>query len=82
MTVTRGGVVIEDIKIGDIHYEAEFGVALKVEVITLPKKNEKGQWVWKSKIVNKEEEVDYLVTPGLVHYGPNLYPAKDFKGRR
>lgn len=89
---TKGDVEVQNIKIGDIHWEYEMGFYAKVEVITLPEKNvdEDGdtQWRWKSKLledgkisdnvtsinfVNAGEEVQYLTTEGLSHYGPNLY---------
>lgn len=35
MTMTKGNVVIESIKIGDIHYEYDYGCGVKVEVICL-----------------------------------------------
>jgi hypothetical protein len=38
-------------------------VSIRVEVITLPKKNKSGQWIWKSKNIDSNKEIDYLVTP-------------------
>ena len=35
-TYTRGGICIEDMKIGDIHYDYEYGTYVKCEVIELP----------------------------------------------
>lgn len=72
-TLTKGNIVVEDIKIGDIHYEFEYNIGMKLEVITLPEKNESGQWVWSSRNLKSGNIVNYLVTPGLEHYGPNLY---------
>ena len=48
-TRTRGNVIVEDIKIGDVHYEYEYGVGIKCEVITLPELNEDGQYEWESR---------------------------------
>lgn len=42
-TYTKGNIVIEEIKIGDIHYEYDCGMGVKVRVISLPVKNE-DQW--------------------------------------
>ena len=73
-THTRGNVIVEDIKIGDIHYEyGRYGVGIKVEVITKPVRDEDGMWAWKSKNLNSGEEIEYGVNEKYVHYGPNLY---------
>ena len=36
MTYTKGNIIVENIKIGDIHYEYGYGLGIKVEVISLP----------------------------------------------
>ncbi len=81
---TKGGIVLEDIKIGDIHYEFEYGFGIKCEVITQPERIENGgdvQWKWKSRNVNNpEKEINYLVTEGFSHYGPNLYDYEAYTG--
>ena len=41
MTYTKGNVIVENIKIGDIHYEYGYGQELKVKVISLPIKEER-----------------------------------------
>jgi hypothetical protein len=76
-THTKGNVIVEDIKIGDIHYEYEYGIGIEVEVISEPVKNDKS-WTWKS--VNKRtgKEIDYSVTEGLEHYSANLYDYKAY----
>lgn len=51
-TSTRGNVIVEDIEVGDIHYEFEYGTGIKSEVITLPTIDEHGNYVWKGKNVN------------------------------
>lgn len=74
MTVKTGGeVLVEDIEIGDIHYECEYGKNLQVMVLTEPVRNGKGQWSWKSEDCKTEKEIEYLVTEGASHYGPKLY---------
>ena len=72
-THTKGNVIVEDIKVGDIHYEYDLGLGIKVEVVTLPKRDENGYWSWQSKQVSTGKLIDYGVTEGLAHYGPNLY---------
>lgn len=73
MTYTKGNVIVENIEIGDIHYEYEYGIGIKVKVLTKPTLNEDGQWVWKSENVNSGKIIDYLVTPEYSHYSANLY---------
>ena len=79
-TLTKGNIVIEDIKIGDIHYEYDMGMVVKVEVTSLPVKSDEGKFTWESKNVLTGKEVHYLLTPGFEHYGPNLYDYEAYKG--
>lgn len=72
-THTRGNVIVEDIKIGDIHYEYDYGCGIKCEVISLPKRNDDNQWEWNSKNLNSAEEIYYLVDPEYYHYSSKLY---------
>lgn len=73
MTYTKGNVIVEDIKVGDIHYEYELGLGVKCEVITKPILDEEGCWTWKSKNVNTKKEITYFVDPRYSHYSANLY---------
>ena len=73
MTRTKGNVIIENIKIGDIHYEFEYGIGIKCEVISLPQRDENGYWTWKSKNLNTDRIIDYVVNEKYIHYGPNIY---------
>lgn len=73
---TKGNVIVNEIKIGDIHYEFEYGCGIKCEVISLPIRTKSGdyyQWSWQSKNLKTGNVIDYLITEGLSHYGPNLY---------
>lgn len=73
-TTTKGNVIVENIKIGDIHYEFEYNVGIKSEVISLPVRDEDGYWTWKSKsLKNPDRIIDYGVHEKYSHYGPNLY---------
>jgi hypothetical protein len=72
-TYTKGNVIVENIKVGDIHYEYEYGLGIKSEVITLPMLNESGQYEWKNRNVNTGKEINYLVDPKYSHYSVNLY---------
>lgn len=79
-TYTAGNVIIEDIKIGDIHYEYELGLCIKSKVITLPVLNENGQFEWKSQRISNGEIIDYLVTPKYSHYSAKLYDYEAYSG--
>ena len=72
-TLTKGNIIVEEIKIGDIHYEYEYGVGIKCKVITLPEEDNEGNWSWKSENVTGGKEINYFVNPKYSHYGPNLY---------
>lgn len=79
-TYTKGNVIVEDIKVGDIHYEFEYGMGIKCEVITLPSLNEKGQYEWKSKNLSNGKEINYLVDPKYSsQFSPNLYDYEAYK---
>jgi hypothetical protein len=79
MTHTKGNVIVEDIKIGDIHYEFEYGMCIKTEVISLPVRNDDGLWSWQSKS-DQGTIIDYAVHEKYAHYGPNLYDYIAYQG--
>lgn len=80
MTSTKGNVIVEEIKVGDIHYEFECGIGMgiKCQVITLPVRSDDGFWTWKSKNLTSGKEIDYGVREGMSHYAPNLYDYEAF----
>lgn len=78
-TFTKGNVIVENIKIGDIHYEYEYGLGIKCEVMTLPERTDEGYWSWKSKNCTTGEEIEYGVTEGMAHYSSNLYDYEAYK---
>ena len=78
-TYTKGNVIVEEIKVGDIHYEYEWNVGVKCEVITLLKLNDSGQYEWKSRNLNSGKIIDYLVDPKYSHYSSNLYDYEAYK---
>lgn len=80
-TLTKGNVIVENIKVGDIHYEFEYGMCIKTEVITLPVRDEEW-WSWKSKSLITDRILDYSVREGYSHYGPNLYDYEAYMGCR
>lgn len=80
MTRTKGNVIVEQIIIGDIHYEYSMGMGVKVEVITHPVRDETGYWTWKSRNVNGSGVINYGVREGMSHYAPNLYDYEAYRG--
>lgn len=82
MTYTKGNVIVENIKIGDIHYEYEYGVGIKSEVISLPVRDADGLWSWQSKNVNGGGLINYAVHEKYSHYGPNLYDHEAYHVNR
>ncbi len=48
MVQTKGDVIIDQIQVGDIHREEEYGTVIMVEVVSQPKL-EDGFWYWDSK---------------------------------
>jgi hypothetical protein len=80
-TYTKGNVIVEEIKVGDIHYEYEWNVGAKCEVLTLPSRDENGYWTWTSKNLTTGKTMDYGVSEEYPHYAPNLYdyPAYNVK---
>jgi hypothetical protein len=79
MTRTKGNVIVEEINIGDIHYEYDMGVGIKSEVISKPTLNEDGNWTWKSKSLTNGREINYMVNPDYPHYSVNLYDYEAYK---
>lgn len=78
---TKGGIIVEEIQVGDIHYEFEYGCGLECKVLTKPVKDENNQWRWESENVRKPGHIiKYLITEGYGHYGPNLYSYKAYRG--
>jgi len=72
-TLTGGNVIVEDIEVGDIHWEFEGNLGVKTEVVSLPRFNKLGQWEWESKHLVSGEIIEYLVDPKYQHYAPKLY---------
>jgi len=78
-TYTKGGVIVEEIKVGDIQYEYGYGACIKVEVLTLPVCDDDGLWTWESKSVRNGGTIPYAVHKKYSHYGPNLYDHEAYK---
>jgi hypothetical protein len=80
ITRTGGDVIVEEIKVGDIHYEFEMGMGIKSQVLTEPTKDENGNWIWKSKNLNSGDEIEYMVNPKYPHYSVKLYTYEAYSG--
>lgn len=77
-TYTKGNVIVEEIKVGDIHYEYEWGVELKTTVQTLPVLKD-GKYTWKS-ITDEGKIINYVVDPKYPScYSVNLYDYQAYK---
>ena len=81
-TYTKGDVIVEEIRVGDTHYEIEHMLGLEVEVVTLPKRSESGAWYWDSKHKATGRIIHYIVHPDYNHYAPKLYTFKAYEGIR
>lgn len=79
MTHTKGNIIVEEIKVGDIHYEYEYGLGIKCKVITKPTLNEDKQWEWESENLKTGKKINYLVDPDYPHYSSNLYDYEAYK---
>lgn len=78
-TLTKGNVVVEDIKVGDIQYEFEYGLGLKSKVVSEPVRSDDGVWTWTNENLTTGERVEYAVdekTPSC--YSVNLYNYKAY----
>ena len=80
MTHTKGNVIVENIQIGDIHYEFDYGIGIKSKVITQPVRDSSGYWTWKSERISNGKLINYGVSEGNSHYGPNLYDYEAYHG--
>lgn len=82
-TYTKGNVIVEEIKIGDIHYEYEYGLCCKSKVLTLPESvvQDDGSlyWTWKSEEIPGGRVIDYGVNSKYSHYSANLYDYEAYK---
>lgn len=71
---TKGNVLVDNIKVGDILYEEAYGYEIATKVITQPNRNEEGYWTWQSEVLNnKDNIITYGVHEKYPHYAPALY---------
>ena len=80
-TLTKGDVVIEDIQIGDIHYEYDLGFCIKSRVLTVPQLDDDGLWSWKSINLFSNRIIHYAQSVDVPAYlGLNLYTTEAYMG--
>lgn len=83
---TNGNVEVQNIKIGDIHYEYDgFGCFTKARVLTEPRKSEEntGWWEWESENLLTGEKIDYGVREDIpTRYSISLYDYEAYLGCR
>lgn len=73
MNKTSGNVIVDEIQVGDIHYEFQGGRGSKFIVITKPTRDIDGQWSWMSKNLNTGKIISYFYNENYPHYSPKLY---------
>jgi hypothetical protein len=79
-TMTRGNVVIEEIQVGDIHYEYDGPRCCKSEVITKPTLNG-NSYTWQSKNLTSGEIIEYAINTTMPsHYSLKLYDYEAYIG--
>ena len=76
---TRGNVIVNELKVGDITYEYDYNMEIKSEVITKPQRDTDGYWTWKAKDRNGNV-IEYGVHERYQHYGPKLYDHQAYIG--
>ena len=79
MVHTKGNVVVDEIKVGDIHYEYEYGSGIKSEVLSLPVRDEDVYWTWRSKNLISGNIIEYGVNEKYPQYSSNLYDYEAYK---
>jgi len=76
---------LKEIKVGDTLYDCEAGINIEFKVSESPTEyyNESlksNQLSWKG-ITPDGEEIKFLITENLSHYGPNIYTYKAYTNR-
>jgi hypothetical protein len=68
---------VPSFEIGDIIYECEAGTNIETRITSKPIEDAghdgKRRWSWNAVNTQNGEEIAYMLTEGLSHYGPRLY---------
>ena len=79
-TTTKGNVIIEEIKVGDIHYEYHGNLCCKSTVLSLPVLKD-NVYEWKSKHFKSGKYIDYAMSITYPDaYRMYLYTYEAYKG--
>jgi hypothetical protein len=80
MILTKGDVIVDQIKIGDVHYEFEYNFGIETRVLTMPMNDGTGYWTWTAENVRIPGKIiTYGVREGMAHYAPNIYTYKAYR---
>lgn len=65
------------LKEGDEFFEYGYGETIHLIVTegtqTIQTQHGDTQYVWKARMVDNNDNIDYLITEGYEHYGPKIY---------
>jgi hypothetical protein len=73
MTKTAGNIIVEEIRIGDIHYEYDGPIGIKCQVIEVPIQDQNGNWTWVSKNLKSGKLIHFFVSEQYPQFSPKLY---------
>lgn len=73
MVTTAGNILVQDIRIGDIHYEFHDGFGVKCQVINMPIKDLDNNWTWESKNLKSGRIIHFFVNENHPQFAPKLY---------
>jgi hypothetical protein len=79
-TRTKGNIIIEELEVGDITYEFEYGRCSVCKVITKPKLIDDEYYKWKAKDIHTGEIINYGQNINASHYGLKLYDFPAYAG--
>jgi hypothetical protein len=70
-------------KVGDVFYECEAGMNIEARCTSAPveskmESEDRRQLSWSAENTQTGEAISYLVTDGLMHYGPHIYSQPEY----
>jgi hypothetical protein len=78
--LTKGNVIVNEIKVGDIHYEYSYNIGTKLEVVSTPIRIDSDEsWEWNSKRISDGMLIAFYVKEGLEYYSANIYDYEAYK---
>lgn len=79
--ITKGGVDLKTLEVGDTIYEFEYGMHIISTVTKKPWCEGDGQWYWEAETA-KGKVINYSMHDSLSHYGPNVYDHMAYVGTK